>query len=368
MAKCGFCFRPFDSEQGVKSHLKRCDRYHAQKNKKAAALGSVPKGAATTAPVHPNPPSEGPDLRSPLVELTQSMREFSLKQEQPQTLQQKRRHILQAVKAHVIDQYRTPLGQITPAMRGAGKMAIERELAPLPLAEIPFAEVFEFGVAIRDSCYAPEFTRHARQAERQRVEAETRQKKELEALGDLLRADRQKKRFMRLANQQAHARCESKAIRGWDHLVILSDVKASLEEFLTGSESVLEAYAITQKVLEARFIEAEATLGAARAKADAQWREEVTVGLVLGAVIGLVVLSLKYPAQTIALFEWIERTFGYTPGANAGTPNPEAPNTVPPATSAEARPRSRRQRKDPVSPSNPEPLWGNSAGGAPGHA
>jgi len=47
---------------------------------------------------------------------------------------------------------------------------------------------------------------------------------------------------MQQANQQAQARCEFKAMRGWDELAIVSDVGRSLEEFLTGSESILDAY------------------------------------------------------------------------------------------------------------------------------
>jgi hypothetical protein len=37
-------------------------------------------------------------------------------------------------------------------MRGAAKLAIERELASLPLEELPFEGVLEIAAAIRDSC------------------------------------------------------------------------------------------------------------------------------------------------------------------------------------------------------------------------
>ena len=212
------------------------------------------------------------------------------------------------------------------------------------------------------------FRRQAREADRQRVETETRAKKELEALGALIQADRRKTIFLQQANNQAHAYCQEKAIIGWAHVSMLADVKSRLEAFLTGDEPIMEAQAIVQSVLAARIAEAEAILAAAQAKANEKWREEMTAGLVLGAVVGLVVLSCKYPEQTLAIFEWIERMLGYTTGSEAGAPNPEAPKTAPPAASAVARPRSRRRRKNAVPPSNPEPLWGNSAGGAPGHA
>lgn len=371
MVKCKFCQRTFRSPQAVRAHLKHCPHYQTVKSKRSAASGSLPQAGSTpteTPPIQSSQPLVAPDLTASLQDLMASISEFSTKQNVPETVQQQHRRILQAAKAQVIDHYRTPLGHVTASLRGDAKLAIEQKLAPLPLAELPFEEVCEVASAARDACYVPAFTRQTREAERQRVKGERRHTKEVETLGAWFRADRRKKRFMRQANQQAHARCESKAIRGWDQVALLSDVGTSLEEFLTGSESILDAYAIIQKVLDARFVEAEAILDAARVKAAEQWREEVAATLVLGAVVGLVVLSLKYPAQTLAIFEWIEQTFGDMPGADADAPNPEAPRTAPPTASAEARPRSRRRRKDPVSPSSPEALWGNSVGGAPGHA
>jgi len=268
----------------------------------------------------------------------------------------------------VIDHYRTPLGHVTASLRGDAKLAIEQKLAPLPLAEIPFEEVCEFAAAIREPLYASAFKRQALEAKRQRFEEATRQKKELETLGALLRADRRKKILIQQASHEAHAYCQEKAIIGWAHLSVLADVESRLEAFLTGDEPIMEAQEIVQSVLDARFAEAEATLAAARAKADEQWHEEVAAVLVLGAVAGLVVLSLNYPAQTLAIFNWIERTFGLAAEAEASTSKSDASETTPSAASEEARPRSRRRRKDPVSPSNPEPLWGNSVGGVPGHA
>lgn len=247
-------------------------------------------------------------------------------------------------------------------------MAIERQLASLPLEDLPYEEVCEMAGAIRDRLYAMTFRRQAQEADRLRVEADTRQKKEVEALGALLRADRRKKIFIQQANHQADAYCQEKAILGWEHLRVLADVGARLDVFLNGDEPIVEAQAIVQSVLAARIAEAEAILAAAQEKANEKWREEMTAGLVLGAVVGLVVLSLKYPDQTLAIFNWIERTFGYSPGANADAPNPEAPKSAPPTSSAEARPRRTGRRKYPDTPSSPESPWGNSVGGEPAHA
>ena len=42
---------------------------------------------------------------------------------------------------------------------------------------------------------------------------------------------------------------------------------------------------------------------------------EVAAALVLGILVGLVGLSLRYPEQTVAFFSWLERSFGFAPGA-----------------------------------------------------
>jgi len=156
--------------------------------------------------------------------------------------------------------------------------------------------------------------------------------------------------FHQQANQHAHAFCQAKKITGWENVSVLADVKSRLEVCLTGDEPILEAQAIVRSVLEARFSEAEATLAAAQATADEHWRREMEAALVLATGAGLVGLSLWYPEQTVAFFNWLERTFGFVPGSEANTPNPEASETTSTTASAETRLRSIPQRKDPVMP------------------
>ena len=343
MAKCNFCGEDkFKSEQGVKAHMKKCVRYLAEKAKKArAASGNEPQAAAT------------PDLSASNLDFAKSIHELLSKQDAPPTLQQQRRTLLQAVKGRVIDQYATLLGQVTISMRGHAKLMIEQTLARLPLEELGFEEGCEVATAIRDRLYASAFNRQVREAERQRVDTAAFRKKEVETLGALLRADRRKKMFCRQARQQAEAFCQEKDITGWAHLSVLSDVESRLEVFLTGDEPILEAQAIVRSVLEGRVAEAQATLAARQHKADGQWREEVEAALVLGTLVGLVGLSLWYPEQTVAFFNWLERTFGVAPEAEAGAPHPEASERTPSAASAETRPRSTRRRKYPVVPTDP---------------
>jgi hypothetical protein len=371
MAKCKFCQRRFQSEQGVKAHLKHCKRYQTIQRKKTPALGTKPEATATPAAtplVQPSPPVAAQDLTAPLLDFVKAMSEAATKRDAPQTSQQQRRKILEATKAQVIDRTWTPLGQVTASMRGGAKLAIERELASPPLEELPFDEVCEFAAAIRDCSYAPAFNKQTRETARQDAENKARHRKEIEEMAASHRADRRKTTLIEQAIGQARARCEAKQVVSWERLKVLVDIESQLKEFLTGSESVLDAHAIIQTVLDASFVQAAARQDAARAKANERWYEELAGVLVLGALLAAPLLALRYPAQALAILSWIQRTFGLTPGAEVDAPTHNAAETTPPAASAEARPRSKRWRKDPVAPSSPEPPWGNAVGPEPGHA
>ena len=124
MATCHFCGETkFQSEQGVKAHMKKCERYLAEKAKKTgAASGNEPQAAAA------------PDLSALNLDFAKSIHELLSKQDAPPTPQQQRRTILQAVKGRAIDQYMNLLGQVTTSMRGHAKLMIEKQLTTLPTA------------------------------------------------------------------------------------------------------------------------------------------------------------------------------------------------------------------------------------------
>jgi hypothetical protein len=114
--------------------MKTCDEYLAEKAKKAkAALGNTPQAAAA------------PNLSAPILDVVKPIPELSLKQDASPTPLQQRRTILQVVKRRVIDQYVTPLGQVTISMHGHAKLMIEQRLATLPLEELGFEDVVPEG-------------------------------------------------------------------------------------------------------------------------------------------------------------------------------------------------------------------------------
>ena len=361
MAWCTYCRRRFCSEQAVKAHLKHCTRYHADKNQKSAALGKQPKAAATPAATSTPPASiagGSPDLAVPWGELKESMDEFSRKLNEPPSTQQRRRAILQATKAQVIDSYRTSVGQVTMAMRGAAKIAIERELATSPLEELPLEEVLELSTAIRDRIYAPEFRTQEQEAEQHRVEQKAQQRKELEALGTLIRAARRKNLFISQATSQALRYCEEKGVVGLECLTSLGDIKSRLTEFLTGDEAIPEAQVIVQGVLDAKFAELDAMLAAARAKADEKWREKVAGLFLLGGVLVLPILAAAYPTQTAQVFAWLERIFGWPATAEPTTHVSPKPAASPPS---DPSPRTRRRTVKVSTPCPESSTWRHPA-------
>ena len=361
MASCKFCGHKCKSEQGVRAHLKWCEEY--LNSKKLSALGKVPE-AASTPSVEPNL-SAGPDCAAPLRAFETAMHELMTKRNASQTPQQLRRSILQAVKAQVVDRYQSSSGTVSSTMRGAAKMAIEQQLASLPIEELPFDEACELAAAIRDRLFAPTFKREAQEVEHQHAEQVSRRRKQTEETAAGHRAAGRKTILIEQAIGQARARCEAKQIIGRNRLSVLVDIESQLTEFLTGNESVPDANAIIQTVIDARFAEAEAKQGVARAKADERWYEELAGVLVLGGFLAAPLLARWYPTQALVILNWIERTFGLNRAAEASAPNPEASETTPPTANMESRPPSRRRRKYPIAPPSP---WANSEGGEPGHA
>jgi hypothetical protein len=371
MALCNHCKRKFQSSQAVKAHLKHCLQYQNSDGKNSSALGSEPK--AEPAPVAPPPFQSGPqvakpDLSDPWRELMKSMSEPWEKPDAPRSPQQQRRQVLQAAKEQVIDQFWTPSCSVTIAMRGVAKATIERELNTLSLEELPFKEVCEYAVAIRDRIYAPALKEEAQEATRQQVEEDTRRKLNTEAQLAESQAQRRKTILMNGAIARARAICEAKGFMACARVSLLADIETQLDEFLTGREPVADARAIIQSALDARFAEADAKQEAVRMHEARKWRDEITALVLLGTFAGLVVLAFKYPTYTIQILNWIERTFGITTRADTGSPNREASEATESAASDDSPPHSRRRRKGRVSPLSPEPLRRDAVGPARGHA
>lgn len=234
-------------------------------------------------------------------------------------------------------------------MRGAAKIAIERELCTVALEELPPEELYELGASIRDTIYDPIFEAQSYEASRREEQKQAKRRKDREQIGVWRRACRRKETLINQASAQANAMCEAKQVVGLDRLSVLGDIHSQLNELLTGEEPVSEAHAIIQLVLDARFTELDAKLAAAQAKRDAKWREEMQGLLVLFGVIALPVLAMKYPEQVLPIISWIEQTFGKTASGEEATATANACSQTT-STSAHSSERPRRYRKSSVTP------------------
>jgi hypothetical protein len=228
-------------------------------------------------------------------------------------------------------------------MRGAAKIAIERELRTIPLEELSPEERYEVGAAIRDRIYEPFFEAQAEEASRREEEMEDKRRKDCEQLGAWRRTSRRKQTLMDQASGQAIAMCEAKQVGGWERLSVLGDIQSQLDEFLTGEEPVSEAQAIIQFVLESRFAQLDEKLAAAQAKRDVRWREEMLALLLLSGYTALPLLASKYPDQVLTIISWIEQTFGNLSETEATA----SASSQPMSTSAEPaqRPRTSSQKR-----------------------
>ena len=356
MARCSFCQRRFSSDQSVKAHLRFCLWYKRGEKKSLSALGTSPKAGTTTptaAPVNHGAPMASPASSNPFSECFKSICQSASKPEEKQSPEQRQRILLQAIKEHVITRYQSSEGNVTTAMRGAAKIAIERELRTIPLEELSPEERYEVGAAIRDRIYDPIFEAQAQEASCRQEETQAKRRKDCEQIGAWRRASRRKETLIDQASAQAIAMCEAKQVGGWDRLSVLADIHSRLNELLTGEEPVTEAHAIIQWVLDARFAELDGKLAAAQAKRDAKWREEMLGLVVLCGPIALPVLAVKFPEQILPIISWIEQTFRKTASGTEATANASSQTT---STSADSSKRPRRRRKAPPTPSSP---WGN---------
>jgi hypothetical protein len=169
-----------------------------------------------------------------------------------ETPQQRLRRLLQAAKSGAVDQYWSFIGTVTAEMRAAARLAIDRELRHEPLDEFTPQEVSELAEGIRERVYT---------SFRRRQEKETRRTQEVE---DRKRADqhdddrkqeeRTKKKvaFLNEARRRAVALFNTRSLSLLQRIQVMEEILIPLDAALTGAESLSEAYASIDAVLQAR--------------------------------------------------------------------------------------------------------------------
>lgn len=349
MHTCRFCLRDnFPSLQSFYAHLKWCDGYrqHKLEQKATASLReAVPKA-------HPDqttsPPTPLPHTNDPLAPLMQALQGAGLRStktgEAQETAQQRIRRLLQAAKSQAIDHYWPLTMTVTAEMRAEARLAIDRELRNEPLDEFSTQEVRELVEGIRERVYIS-IQRRQEKETRRAQEAEDRKRAEhLEHDRAQQERTERKSAFLNEAQRRAIVLFRTRSLSLVQRIHVMYEILTPLDAALTGDESLSEACASIDAVLQARVTDWEAGDAAKAAKQQEEWMEFAVVVLV---IIAGGFTFVKAPGILL----WLLNVFSPKPADSAEDPkkpSEEAPG--PPSDTPTPLRRVKKIRRPPLSP------------------
>ncbi len=314
MRLCNFCKREFRSRNAVVAHLRFCPQYRAVHRQRALTprvLANAPprsgssQGASRIHHHTPYPPHTPANPFSHLLDqLNKALQPPENAPSGKEARAKEHRARLQAAKAQAVDEYRPNAGTVTARIRGEAKAALERELAGLPLEELPPQEVLELAQAVRDRLYEPYLRQQQEEAVRQQEHAEKRRARAIRIMQEERQWADRKAELIEEAVHRARSECRARQLSSRDQLSVELDLRARLDRELNGGEPLPEAYALIEKVMKFRLEESDAKRAADQAKEAREWRELLmTLAVLLLAAIGLPWLIRK-------LKEWLTSKFG----------------------------------------------------------
>ena len=187
MHRCNFCQRDFPSRQSFNAHCRWCSAYLKHKQDTASGTSlrqAVPKAQPDQATSPPIPSALPPHTNDPFAPFRDILQGLGVQPpsvgEIQETLQQKRRRLLQAAKSKAIDRSWGFTGTLTAEMRAAARLAIERELRDEPLEEFSSQEVIELAEGICDRVYSSFWSRQKKETQRTQAAEERKRAGELE--------------------------------------------------------------------------------------------------------------------------------------------------------------------------------------------
>lgn len=355
MHTCRFCLRDdFPSPQSFYAHLKWCDAYkqHKLEQKAAASLRqAVPKAdpAQTTSPPNPLPPTN-----DPFAPFMQALHDAGLRPpktgEDQETAQQRIRRLLQAAKSQAIDHYWSLTRTVTADMRAEARLTIDRELRHEPLDEFTPQEVRELAEGIRERVYLSIQRRQEKETRRTQKAEERKRAGQLE--NTLKHQERTKKKsaFLTEARRRAVVLFQTRSLSLIQRIHVMDEILTPLDAALTGEESMSEAYASIDAVLQARVTDWEAEDAAKAAKQQEEWIEF--------AVVGLVIIAGGFTfVNAPGILLWLLNVFFPKSTDSAGdTKKPSEEASSPPTDLPTPLRRVKRIRRQPPSPfSSPLP-------------
>jgi hypothetical protein len=354
MHKCNFCQRQdFPSRQSFNAHCRWCPAYQQHKQNRNTASGTslrqaVPKGRphqAISSPIQ-SPPL--PHTNDPLAPFSNFLQSIGLPppgvagaQETPQ---QQLRRLLQAAKSHAVDHHWSSTGTVTTEMRAAARLAIDRELRSEPLDEFTPQEVNELAEGIRERVYTS--LRHRQEKEARRTQEAEERKRAANRDDDRKHTERTKKKtaFLHEARRRAAALLKTRSLSLLQRIQVLEEILEHLDATLNGAESLSEAYASIDAVLQARVAEWDAYEAAREARQQEEWMEIAAV------ILGLIALGFMY-VKVPEILLWLLNILWPEPAKNPGTTDkPTGEDPCPPSNEQTLLRPVRRIRRPPQSP------------------
>jgi hypothetical protein len=200
-----------------------------------------------------------------------------------ETAQQRIRRLLQAAKSQAIDYYWSLTMTVTAEMRAEARLKIDRELRNEPLDEFTPQEVRELVAGIRDRVYTS--IQHRQEKETRRADEADARKRADQLEHDRKQQERTKKKeaFLTEARRRAVVLFQTRSLSLGQRIHMLEEILTPLDAALTGAESLSEAYASIEAVLQGRMTEWEAQDATRAAKQQEEWIEFAVVILVIMA-------------------------------------------------------------------------------------
>lgn len=327
MHQCRFCLRDdFPSPQSFYAHLKWCAAYrqHKLEQKATASLReAVPKAHPDHTTSRSTPLPHTNDPFAPFIQALQGAGLHSPKTGEPrETAQQRIRRVLQAAKNQGIDHHWPLTGTVTSEMRAEARLAIDRELRHEPLDEFTPQEVRELVEGVRDRVYTAIQRQQEKETRRAQESNARKRADQLETIRQQQGRTNKKCAFLIEARRRAVVLFRTRSLSLVQRIHVMDEILTPLDAALTGDESLSEAYASIDAVLQARVTDWEAEDAAKAAKQQEEWMEFAVVVLV---IIAGGFTFVKAPGILL----WLLNVFFPKPAESTGEtkkPSEEAPS------------------------------------------
>ncbi len=238
----------------------------------------------------------------------------------------------------VIDQYWCPPFPITAQMKADARLHIDRELRNEPLEEWPLSERLDMAASLRDRIY----TAAHREIEKATKLSREEQERDLNELRGQTERTKRKEQWITEALSRLATKIRVHSIPPLIALQAICDIKAQLGMTLSGAESIPDAYAAIDAVINSHMVEWKLDQELREKREHERWIEGVTA---VGLLIGFCCLYV-YSPQILKFL--LDLFFSTTPNDTAPPSSPEE-SAAPPSSEAamHSNPRSYSPYEDP---------------------